>query len=228
MYIISGRNVNTVLPKAVTMIGLEGLPISVRGLETVEMAEPVTTQYLNPMERVLFCPLRDANPFFHLMESLWILQGRQDVEWLAQFNEGIRQYSDYGGIFHAPYGYRLKKHFYFNQIEEVCNLLSKDSNTRRAVIQIWDCNSDLNSTSVDIPCNDLVMFKIRGGRLNMTVCNRSNDMIWGAYGANVVQFSMLQEYIAAKIGAEVGHYHQVSDSFHGYTDNPQWKAIQKI
>jgi hypothetical protein len=50
------------------------------------------------------------------------------------------------------------------------------------------------------------------------VFNRSNDMIWGAYGANAVQFSFLQEYLAAAIGAWVGTYRQVSNSFHVYPE----------
>ena len=43
-------------------------------------------------------------------------------------------------------------------------------------------------------------------------------MIWGAYGANAVHFSMLQEYMAARIGVPMGKYYQVSDSFHAYVD----------
>ena len=41
-------------------------------------------------------------------------------------------------------------------------------------------------------------------------------MIWGAYGANAVHFSMLQEYMAGRIGVDVGVYNQISDSFHVY------------
>ena len=51
----------------------------------------------------------------------------------------------------------------------------------------------------------------------MTVCCRSNDVLYGCYGSNVVQFSTLLEYLAARIGLPVGHYYQVSDSFHAYT-----------
>ena len=50
----------------------------------------------------------------------------------------------------------------------------------------------------------------------MTVCCRSNDVIWGAYGANAVHFSALQEYLAARIGVGVGYYYQVSNNFHAY------------
>ena len=52
----------------------------------------------------------------------------------------------------------------------------------------------------------------------MTVCCRSNDIIWGAYGANAVQFSILQQYIADRLEIEMGPYVQISDSFHAYKD----------
>lgn len=54
--------------------------------------------------------------------------------------------------------------------------------------------------------------------LTMTVMNRSNDMIWGMLGANVVHFAFLQEYLAACIGLEVGSYHQITNNLHVYTE----------
>ena len=41
----------------------------------LEFPEPVLICYNRPVERVLFYPSRDANPFFHLMEGLWMLVG---------------------------------------------------------------------------------------------------------------------------------------------------------
>jgi thymidylate synthase len=52
--------------------------------------------------------------------------------------------------------------------------------------------------------------------LDITVCNRSNDLVWGMLGANVVQFSFLQEYLAGRLGVEVGRYHQVTNNLHVY------------
>lgn len=57
------------------------------------------------------------------------------------------------------------------------------------------------------------------GRLNMTVCNRSNDLVWGMLGANVVHMSILQEYMAARIGVEVGTYTQFTNNLHTYLDH---------
>ena len=50
----------------------------------------------------------------------------------------------------------------------------------------------------------------------MSIVNRSNDMIWGAYGANAVHMSMLLEYMAAMTGFQVGIYYQISNNLHAY------------
>ncbi len=73
----------------------------------------------------------------------------------------------------------------------------------------------------------VIYFKVRDGKLNMTVSNRSNDVIWGTFGANVVHMCMLQEYIARSLGVSVGTYYQVSDSFHVYTNIfiDMWKKL---
>jgi hypothetical protein len=220
MHTINARNVNDALPAGLGLLYEKGKPHTARGAETLEYPGPVATVYHCPTERVLFDPDRNANPFFHFFESLWILAGRNDVEFLASFNSKMRDYSDNGTSFHGAYGWRL--HSPFDQVREVIELLKRDPDTRRAVLSIWNPALDLNYDSKDIPCNDLVMFKVRSGRLNMTVCNRSNDIVWGAYGANAVQFSMLQEYIAACTGYAVGNYVQMSDSYHVYTDLQYW------
>lgn len=207
---------------------VETREIEVRGSVVLEALEPFTTVYANPRNRVLMIPERDANPFFHLFESLWILAGRKDVAWLSQFNSNIANYSDDGEWFHAAYGRRLRHTYCVDQIEEVIVLLRRDPNTRRAVLVIWDPIQDLNADSKDIPCNDIITLKIRDGKLNMTVFNRSNDVIWGAYGANAVQFSMIQEYIAGMLNVEVGVYRQISDNMHIYLDNSQYDTLKNV
>lgn len=214
--------------------------VSPRGMDTLEWRGTFITEYAKPQERVLFNPVRDANPFFHFMEALWIMDGRDDVAFLNQFNSNISTFSDDGKTFNAPYGYRLRRHFgrtqsydsgsggyeehtACDQLAEVIALLRREPDTRRAVLCLWDPVADLNRESKDIPCNDLVTFKLRDDMLDMTVMNRSNDAMWGAYGANAVQFSFLQEFIAQAVGARIGRYRQISDSFHVYTKQAAWQ-----
>lgn len=177
----------------------------------------VTTTYYCPQERVLFHAGRDANPIFHLMESIWMLAGRQDVGFLTQFNKRMGDFSDDGKTFNAPYGYRWRHHFGHDQLQEIIELIRKEPTTRQAVLQIWD-NTDLTKSTKDKACNTQVVFDVRDNYLNMTVFNRSNDIWWGAYGANAVHFSILQEFIAAATNHLVGVYRQVSNNFHLYTE----------
>tara|TARA_R110000787_G_scaffold205102_2_gene315574 strand:+ start:347 stop:1396 length:1050 start_codon:yes stop_codon:yes gene_type:complete len=217
--IINSRNVHEAFILAMDAFTWDGevLEQDSRAGQTLEFDTPVVTTYQNPCERVLFWEGRDANPFFHFMEGLWMLQGREDVEFLAYYNKGMEAFSDNGTTLNGAYGYRWREFYEKDQLDVVVKRLRNNPDDRRCVVAMWECNNDLDRDTLDTPCNTHIYFKVRNNRLNMTVCCRSNDMIWGAYGANAVHFSMLQEYMAARIGVAVGVYNQVSDSFHVYT-----------
>lgn len=222
---VTVNNVNEALPIALQVLEQYGNPTSSRGIDTIRSNGPMMTVYRKPRERVLFDQVRDANPFFHLIESLWILAGSNTVGLPCMFLPSLAQFSDDGKTFHGAYGYRLARAFGIDQLDEVVELLSTKPDTRQAVLSIWHPELDLNTHTKDVPCNDMIMLDIVDGALNMTVNNRSNDAIWGAYGANAVQFSMLQEWLAISIGVEVGYYVQSSNNFHVYPSNPFWQEF---
>lgn len=234
MKVLEVRNVQEALPAGLDYLRREGVERDSRNGPVLVAPGPVTTVFREPRERVIFWPERDANPFFHLAESLWMLAGRDDVAYPAQFVKRMRDFSDDGKIFHGAYGFRWRNHFLLevedppagaagyssiDQIESIILMLTRNPDDRRCVLQMWDATVDLGRKGKDIPCNTQAYFSRGGdGELNMTVCCRSNDMIWGAYGANAVHFSYLQEYIAAGIGCEVGRYWQMSNNYHAYAD----------
>lgn len=224
MYSIIARNVNDAWVEAKSLLNAEGVKRPSRNGPMIEVPEPVCTHYTAPMERVLFDETRNANPFFHLMEGLWMLVGRRDVGWITQYNKNMRNYSDDGVVFHAAYGHRWRYHFDRDQISAVIQILEKDPASRRAIINMWDPRIDLyvpNGGPVpkDLPCNMTCVFSVRDEQLNMAVYNRSNDIVMGCYGANVVHMSMLQEYVALYLKVPVGWYEQVSYSWHAYVEN---------
>jgi thymidylate synthase len=188
------------------------------------LRSPLSTEYLKPTERVVFSRSRNANPFFHLMESLWMLAGRNDVAFPEMFNSKFGQFSDDGDTFNAAYGYRWRHHFGKDQLNIIVDELRKNPESRQCVLQMWD-PSDLDKETKDKACNTAAYFQIADGRLNMMVSNRSNDMIWGAYGANAVHFSVLLEYLASSINVEVGTYHQVSMNTHVYERH--WPLLEE-
>lgn len=218
---IKATNVNDAFDKGVkllsTSLSLYTRTIAPRGVKTQEVIEPVITYYAHPTERVLFSPARDANPFLHFFESLWVLAGRHDVAFLKLFSSRMAEFSDNGKDFTGAYGWRWRYEYDYDQLQQVVTLLTHDTDSRRAVITIWaPFDLEVAMKSKDVPCNTQVYVKIRDNKLDITVTCRSNDMLWGCYGTNVVQFSMLQEYLAGKLGVQVGRYTQLSDSFHVY------------
>lgn len=211
------RNVNEALSEALWKLKVMGVESPSRNGPVLAFPEPVTTVYNRPKERVLFWEARDANPIFHLMESIWMLSGRNDIAFPAMFNLRIGQYSDDGQVFNAAYGYRWRRHFGIDQVTQVIELLRRDPDTRQAVIQMWD-PADLTKVTKDKACNTQIFFDIRMGQLNMTVLCRSNDIWYGAYGANAVHFSFLMELVAGALGVPVGLYRQYSHNLHLYTE----------
>lgn len=241
----------------------------------MQVIEPVCVTYSQPRERVLLNSARDANPFFHLFESLWMLAGRNDVAALKYYASTIGNFSDNGETFNGAYGHRWRQYEILtgdapisyrdvDQLKIIIDHLKRNPSSRRVVLSMWNVEDDLLKidTSKDVACNTQVYFSVRRGQcptcegqgkvettdnnndryrtydqcerckgfpesmprwLDMTVTNRSNDLIWGMLGANVVHFSFLQEYLANAIGLEVGVYHQFTNNLHVYTEtNSGW------
>lgn len=230
------NNVNDAFRSLVRMIHGKETPMLAtpsRYGDVLRFPEPVTITYNNPRQRVLFNEARDCNPFFHLVESIWMLAGREDVATLDYYNSKMKEFSDNGETFHGAYGYRWREQFGYDQLAVIISELINCPTSRRCVLQIWDatCDNPTHERSgkqhdlwtacnggKDVPCNTQAYFSIVGERLEMTVCNRSNDMVWGMLGANVVHFSYLQEYIANCVGVQVGKYHQFTNNLHVYTE----------
>lgn len=250
------RNVNTAFRTLVDGIHTGSIPTSQRSSRNgpvLQIEEPVIITYERPWERVLFNTARDCSPFLHLYESLWMLAGRNDVAPLAYYARQFLQYSDDGETLHGAYGYRWRRYYGYDQLDWIVDELKANSTSRRCVLQMWDggqfrdypngpgCggreaiegSGDLYVAThggKDVPCNVCVFFSVRENQLDMTVINRSNDLVWGALGANVVHFSFLQEYTAQRIGVRVGVYNQISNNLHVYTNNwnpEEWLAWEE-
>jgi thymidylate synthase len=227
MLTIRGENINDVYPIGLMYLREQGVKRESRNGNTLEIMEPVAVTYEFSDERVLFDPIRDANPFFHLFESLWMLAGRSDVAFVKKYNSRIGQYADNGINFNAAYGYRLRTHFGFDQLENVITRLQCNPDDRRAVLHLTD-PVDLLKTTLDQACNMVITPRIRKGALDWTVFNRSNDYLWGLAGANVVHMSIIQEYVARMIGVEPGSYTQITNCLHVYTDEPSpWERCRE-
>lgn len=230
MVVIDARNVHEALLKGLHTLRTQGAERQSRNGPVLVMDGPVTTMYRHPRERVLQYPGRGENPFFHFYESLWMLGGRNDVASLTTMVPRMKEFSDNGKTFHGAYGHRWRKRLGMDQLAIIAKALRTNKDDRRCVLQMWDVANDLGQVGKDFPCNTQIYFSVSAhGTLDMTVCNRSNDIIWGAYGANAVHMSMLQEFMAAWVGVPVGIYWQMSNNYHAYREvfDKTWENVME-
>lgn len=242
--ILHVQNVNFALSAGLDYLRHHGERESSRNGPVLVAPGPVITEYAAPTERVMFSPLRDANPFFHLTEALWMLAGRNQIGDLTPIVKTFGQFSDDGETMPAAYGHRWRNHFGHDQLWEIAEELCKNPATRQCVLAMWDAGSaielgselvgacgtvvrigDLTKVTKDKPCNTHAYFRIRNGALDLTVLCRSNDAVWGAHGANAVHFSVLQEWMAAAVQVKVGTLYQVSNNYHVYEERPDVKRL---
>lgn len=227
MLVIRGKNVNDIFPIGIMHLKAAGVKRESRNGSVLEIPTTVCVHYDYPDERVLVSKERDANPFFHLFESLWMLAGRNDVAFLDQYNSGMKQYSDDGQGFNAAYGQRLRTGFNFDQLDEAIMRLKRDPDDRRIVLQIWD-PSDLKKQTLDMACNLTITPRVRNGNLDWTVFNRSNDYLFGLTGANVVHMSIIHEYVARMANLRMGSYEQITNCLHVYTETDAWNRVKDL
>lgn len=253
MFTYTADDINEATSLGLQLLLRSGLEETSRNGTVLVAPTPVCIEYANPRQRVLLSPTRDANPVFHLMETLWMLSGSNDITFPVFFSSTYGQFSDDGKTMWDAYGWRWREFFGYDQLETIVGELKTNPTSRRCVLAMWNgaeytagngpdpawaakegawLQSDLlvavEGGGKAVPCNTHAYFTIRDGELNMTVMNRSNDAMWGCFGANAVHFSFLLEYMAMRVGAQIGKYYQFTNNLHTYTDKFDIAKLNKI
>jgi thymidylate synthase len=221
MYVIDAVNVCDALPRAISYLIDYGKKENTRVGPALVAQIPVAIRYQNPKQHVLTNPVRDANPFFHLMEAMWMLSGRNDGAFLDHYIKNFSKDFGINGKIPDAYGYRWRYALGYDQLLEIIRQLRLNPSSRQCVLQMWGAGRDDLLADKARACNLVATFRIREDCLDMTVFNRSNDLIWGCCGANAVHFAIMQEYIASMIGIKIGSYWQVSTNLHLYESHIQ-------
>lgn len=188
--------------------------IEVRGQTTLEIRNESFT-VANPLERFIVLNDRNGSPAAAIAETMWVLAGRDDIEFLLPYLHRADEFSDDGRTWRGAYGPRIRDWYGTDQVDEVIRILRHDQNSRRAVISLFDPSRDFADTK-DVPCNNWLQFTIRDGRLNVAVVMRSNDLMWGFTGINAFEWSVLHEFMANWLSVEVGEQAFFVGSSHIY------------
>jgi thymidylate synthase len=220
--VLTSDDANDLYSAVCRAVRTEGRRVAPRGMATTEVlgAHLCLT---DPRRRFITVPpARLLNPAFAVAEAMWILSG-SDEPWIFTFNRSLAQYAD-GGRLRGAYGPRMRHWRHkIDQLDHVRRLLTRDPDSRQAVIQLFDPQLDTRGHR-DMPCTLNYRFFVRYGRLDMHTTMRSND-VWLGLPYDLFTATMLQELMAGWLGVEVGSYHHHVDSLHLYAQHAQAAAI---
>lgn len=106
------------------------------------------------------------------------------------------------GTIGQRYGATVKR---YNLINNLIKDIQSDPYGRRKIVSLWQ-ETDLRETTGLAPCAFLTMWNVRGEYLDMTLVQRSGDMLTasGAGGMNEIQYAALLMMIAKHTGYKAG------------------------
>lgn len=222
MNCITGNNYDNILEKQLTLLFNSGIRNNKLG--TTELFNCYTT-LTSPRNRWCTSLYRRHNIFSTIAEVVWVLSGHDDMEFLSVYLPRAVDFSDDGEVWGGGYGPRLREYTGINRhnnkvlidpLIKCVNRLHDNHDTRQAVINIWDnAKEHTEENSKDYCCNVALNFWIRDNKLNMTVFQRSQDIIWGSM-VNYVEWTILQELLSSILEVDIGEYNHLVTNLHFY------------
>jgi thymidylate synthase len=181
----------------------------------------LTYQIEDPIQRHIELPARKANIVFCFAELLWYLSKSDSLSDISYYAPGIKQYSADGvtlsGTAYGPRIFRSGQE-QVNQWAAVRKELRRDSDSKRAVMSIYEPREALIENNIDVACTLALQFLIRDGELHCQSFMRANDAFVGVV-SDVFSFTALQEIMACELGLKVGRFTHCVGSYHLYMKN---------
>jgi len=196
-----------------------GKEVAPRGQKTREIEDAVIR--IEDVYNVL--PLnvnRGTVPGIGAVEACQLLSGTSFPDLVIAVGPQFANFAEDNGLFHGAYGPRTN-----GQYEVIIDRLMQDPDSRQAVVTIWNPQYDLQPAKRDYPCTVLHQFRIRDGKLNMSVYMRSND-VWLGAAYDFFQFTRVQIAMASVLGVEPGTYTHHVGSLHIYEQH--YEAAKKL
>lgn len=153
-------------------------------------------------------------------EILWIWQKKSNN--VKDLDAHIWDaWADETGSIGLAYGYQLQKKYQFgegmaDQVDHLIYELKNNNQSRRMITNIYNFE-DLSKMHL-YPCAYETIWDVSNGKLNMTLIQRSGDMLAAAApgGWNCCQYILLMHMIAQVTNLKVGEFVHVVNNLHIY------------
>lgn len=167
---------------------------------------------LDPSDKIITTPERKFNKDYAEYEWNWYLTGNRDASQIAEKAKMWKNMMVPGTTeVNSNYGHFWNKN---DQLKRAIEDLKTNPQTRRAIVVHYDIN-EMDRYQYDTPCNDVLNFYIKEGKLNMTVFARSIDLVYGFCNDHYT-FAKLMELVAEQTNTEVGKMNWFVTNLHIY------------
>lgn len=170
-----------------------------------------------------------------IVELLWFLQGRTDVQWLQQrgckiWNEWASIDGELGPVYGKQWrSWACPDGSTIDQISQVIEQIKSNPNSRRLIVSAWNpadlpdetCNPQENVKAGRMAlaaCHTLFQFYVADGRLSCQLYQRSADLFLGV-PFNIASYALLTHMVAQQCNLEVGDFVHTFGDCHLYSNH---------
>lgn len=170
-----------------------------------------------------------------IVELLWFLQGRTDVQWLQErgckiWNEWANSEGDLGPVYGKQWrSWTCPDGSTIDQISQVIEQIKRTPNSRRLIVSAWNPadlpdetktpqqNADDGKMAL-AACHTLFQFYVNEGKLSCQLYQRSADLFLGV-PFNIASYALLTHMIAQQCGLDVGDFVHTFGDCHLYNNH---------
>lgn len=170
-----------------------------------------------------------------IVELLWFLQGRTDVQWLQErgckiWNEWANSEGDLGPVYGKQWrSWMCPDGSTIDQISQVIEQIKRTPNSRRLIVSAWNPadlpdetktpqqNADDGKMAL-AACHTLFQFYVNEGKLSCQLYQRSADLFLGV-PFNIASYALLTHMIAQQCGLDVGDFVHTFGDCHLYNNH---------
>lgn len=190
-----------------------------RGLSLIwRQGSQITDERGTRIRELLSLQVVVEDPYHEMIPSQYSWNEERLEEYAQQLLSGNNPGFEY------TYGERLRAWSLpgvpaLDQIEQAVQRLRASPATRRATAVTWI--PPVDACKDEVPCMIVDDFKLRDGRLHLSVFFRSHDFA-GAYPANLYGLARVLQYVSGQVGALPGSISTTSASAHIYDHDWDW------
>ncbi len=170
-----------------------------------------------------------------IVELLWFLQGRTDVNWLQErgcsiWNEWATENGDLGPVYGKQWrSWTCPDGSTIDQISQVIDQIKKNPYSRRLIVSAWN-PADLPDETLSpqdnvrqgrmalAACHTLFQFYVADGKLSCQLYQRSADLFLGV-PFNIASYALLTHMIAQQCDLDVGDFVHTFGDCHLYNNH---------